>query len=125
MATVEFHVETSRAFLEQAEDEFSKGDTLQAAEKGWGAAAHAVKAVAERRGWRHETHADLFQASGTLTNEMSLPRIGELFRLVSTLHTHFYEGLADRRAGRARIGRGEGWGSGDEQPYFHKSRGAE
>ena len=85
-------METSRAFLGQAEDEFSKGDTLQAAEKGWGAAAHAVKAVSERRGWRHETHADLFRAAGTLTNEMSLPRIGELFRLASTLHTHFYEG---------------------------------
>ena len=46
MATTEFHIATSRRLLEQAEREYRAGDVLQASEKGWGAAAHAVKAIA-------------------------------------------------------------------------------
>ena len=46
LATTEFHIATSRRLLEQAEREYRAGDVLQASEKGWGAAAHAVKAIA-------------------------------------------------------------------------------
>ena len=50
MATVEFHMETSQGFILQAETELRAGNRAQASEKGWDAAAHAVKSVAERRG---------------------------------------------------------------------------
>ena len=46
-----------RELLEKARDELAQGDLRQASEKGWGAAAQMVKAVAERRGWRHDGHA--------------------------------------------------------------------
>ena len=40
---VEEHLRISRQFLCQAQEEFAQGDKLQASEKAWGAAAHAVK----------------------------------------------------------------------------------
>ena len=40
----------SRQLLRQGREELAKGDTRQAAEKGWGAAAQIVKAIAESRG---------------------------------------------------------------------------
>ena len=44
----------SRNFLRQAREELATGDLLQASEKSWGAAAHAVKAAAEKRRWFSE-----------------------------------------------------------------------
>jgi hypothetical protein len=44
------HLNISYRFIEQAQDEFEKGDILQASEKAWGAAARAAKAAAEQRG---------------------------------------------------------------------------
>ena len=45
----------SRRLVRQAQEEFDTGDRLQASEKAWGAAAHAVKAIAESRGWNHNS----------------------------------------------------------------------
>ena len=56
-------IPTSRRLLEQAEREYRAGDVLQASEKGWGAAAHAVKAIAEERGWEHDRHGHLVRAA--------------------------------------------------------------
>ena len=92
MATVAFHMDTSRMMMEQAAPELAKGDRLQASEKGWGAASHAVKAIAEGRGWRHKSHADLFDVVRRLTNEMEQPEIRALFKVANGLHINFYEG---------------------------------
>ena len=78
--------------LEQAGRELGAGDVLQASEKGWGAAAHTVKAIAEQRGWRHERHGDLFRVAGRVADELERPRIRELFHVASALHTNFCEG---------------------------------
>ena len=51
MATVAQHQEISERFLSHAEEEFEKGDLLQASEKAWGAVAHYVKSVAKAAGW--------------------------------------------------------------------------
>ena len=37
----------------QAIQELADGGPRQASEKGWGAAAQMVKAMAEQRGWQH------------------------------------------------------------------------
>ena len=92
MATVEFHVKTSRVMLEQSGQEFQKGDVVQASEKSWGAAAHAVKAISESRGWRHEGHGDLFRAASRISSELAQPRVWELFHVASANHKNFYEG---------------------------------
>ena len=95
MATVEFHMETSRRFMLQAEAELRAGDEMQASEKAWGAAAHAVKAVAEMREWRHDTHADLFRAVDNIVRLSGDPEIRLLFNNANDLHKNFYEGWFD------------------------------
>ena len=45
--------ERSRIFLAQAFEELEKGDLSQASEKGWGAAAQMLKAIAQEGGWDH------------------------------------------------------------------------
>lgn len=82
---------TSRKFLTQARDELAAGDMTQASEKGWGAAAQAVKAVAEIREWEHRSHASLFRAVARLTAEAGSDDLARLFRSANSLHTNFYE----------------------------------
>ena len=86
------HLEVSRNFLVHAREQLALGDSLQASEKGWGAAAHAVKAIAQRRGWRHNSHRDLFVVSSRITAATGRLEIAELFSVANTLHQNFYEG---------------------------------
>ncbi len=88
----ETHLEVSRDFLVHAKEQLALGDSLQASEKGWGAAAHAVKAVAERRGWRHRSHRDLFVVAERIAEMSGRPEVIELFGVASALHQNFYEG---------------------------------
>ena len=87
------HRETSRRFIRQARDELGRGDLLQASEKTWGAAAHAVKAIAIERGWRHDSHSMLFGISDRLVRETGRAEIGTLFHTASAAHKNFYEGV--------------------------------
>ena len=48
--TIAYYRERSRHFLAQVDDELARGELEEASNKVWGAAAHAIKAVAERRG---------------------------------------------------------------------------
>ena len=89
---VNYHTETATEFLAKAHTYLAEGDLLQASEKGWGATAHMVKAVAEDRGWRHVSHRDLYQVIGRLVEETSDERLRILFRSASALHQNFYEG---------------------------------
>ncbi len=86
------HLEVSREFIIHAKEQLDVGNSLQASEKGWGAAAHAVKAVAERRGWRHKSHRDLFTVADRIAQTTGRPEITELFGVASSLHQNFYEG---------------------------------
>ena len=82
----------SRQFMGQAFHEPEIGDLRQASEKGWGAAAQMVKAVADYRGWRHGAHRMLNETISTLAAEADEAEIGTLFAVATTLHTNFYEG---------------------------------
>ena len=57
--TTQKYRQDSRTLLAQARSELAIGDVLQASEKGWGAAALMLKAVAEQRGWEHGKHRHL------------------------------------------------------------------
>ena len=50
----------SRRFLGEARLHLAEGDRLQAAEKGWRAAARALGAIGERRGWVHDSDYSIF-----------------------------------------------------------------
>ena len=47
---VRVHSRTAQEFLAASDREFAAGDALQASEKLWGAAAHAIMAVAQQQG---------------------------------------------------------------------------
>ena len=66
----DYHTETAKEFLARAHTYLADGDLPQASEKGWGATARMVKAVAETRGWRHSAHGDLYRAVNRLADEI-------------------------------------------------------
>nr|ACY25452.1 protein of unknown function [uncultured microorganism] len=94
----EFHTETAHVFLAKARTYLAEGDLLQAAEKGWGAAAHSVKAIAEQRGWRHGRHGDLFRAINRLTTEADDRSLHKQFLVANGLHNNFYDGELPRES---------------------------
>ena len=81
----------SRHLLAQAHEELAAGDTRQASEKGWGAAAQIVKSVAEQRGWEHRNHAALYRVVRRLADETGDEDIRRLFDIAGNLHVNFYE----------------------------------
>ena len=91
IATLSYR-EQAHKFWQQAQDELEKGDLRQASEKGWGAAAQMVKAVAEHQGLEHRAHKDLFTVVSGLDNR----QLHTNFGLAGYLHTNFYEGWLDQ-----------------------------
>ena len=82
----------SKIFLEKAFRELEEGDLLQASEKGWGAAAQMVKAVAQERGWEHRSHNLLFATVDKMAAETGNDQFIRLFSGADSLHKNFYEG---------------------------------
>ena len=66
MTTAEQYRSTSTLLFDQAMVELEAGDLLQASEKLWGAAAQALKSVAERRGLKHDSHAQFYNIMADL-----------------------------------------------------------
>ena len=87
--------EQAYIFLQQADEELARGDLRQASEKAWGAAAQAVKAAGEARGWEHDTHGRLFVIARRLSEEQQDSRVMRQFRRAGRLHQNFYEGKLD------------------------------
>ena len=82
---------TGYELLLKAEEALEEGDLLQASEKFWGASAQMAKALAERRGWEHSSHASLFDVIGRLASETGDDELRDLFLEAGQLHTNFYE----------------------------------
>ena len=97
--------EQSRVFLAQAHEELAKGDLQQASEKGWGAAAQMVKAVAQERGWLYRSHRHLQNAVDELRMQTGDEDLDILFGAGENLHQNFYENWysADSIALRLRL----------------------
>ena len=55
--TPEDFLQMGRRFVEHAHTELELGDRIQASEKVSGAVSAALKAIAQQRGWRHDSHA--------------------------------------------------------------------
>ncbi len=81
----------SADYLRRARLHFDEGDLGQASEKGWGAAATALKAVAEERGWDHHRHWQLLRSLRNLMDETGDEELSELFGHAEKLHANFYE----------------------------------
>ena len=91
MTQHEDYATAGREFLAKAQEALTQGDLAQASEKGWGAAAQLVKAIAEQRGWSHSGHRELFQVVRRLAEEYSDPQLRTLFHVANSLHNNFYE----------------------------------
>jgi len=91
---MERYLKLGKKYLSEGLELLSKGDLAQASEKLWGAAAEAVKAVADSRGWEHFTHRSLAEAVSRLYEETGDPEIPRLYASAESLHANFYEGFA-------------------------------
>ena len=89
--TPDGHAQISRRFLAQARLHLDEHDRLQAAEKIWGAAAHALKAIGEQRGWVHNSHSNILCIAEHLGREFG--REMEFVNYISAagfMHQDFY-----------------------------------
>ncbi len=102
MTTTEQYRTTSLHLYDQAMDELDAGDLLQASEKLWGAAAQALKCVAERRGWKHNSHAQFYNIVAMLIKETQNSTIRDYFDTATHLHINFYENRLDENEIRSR-----------------------
>ena len=87
----ETYANQSREFIAQARIELDAGDLLQASEKAWGAAAAAIKSVAEMRGWQHYAHTLIAAALWRISREHNRPRLLGLMAWAGGLHQNYYE----------------------------------
>ncbi len=83
--------EDSHHLLAQARAELASGDVRQASEKGWGAAAQILKAIAEDRGWDHGKHRHLSRVASRLRSELGDLDVFTFYMVADSLHGNFYE----------------------------------
>ncbi len=101
--TVQEHVQIARSFLENAGREFDAGDQLQGSEKLWGAATHAVTALAKQRGWRSGKSNARSRAVEWLAEEENDPSWSSGYLAAEQFHANFYHDfMEDYTIDRAR-----------------------
>ena len=89
--TVAYHRDRSWHFWGLVDDELARGELEEASNKLWGAAAHAIKAAAETRGWPHNAHALLEESVDRLIHEAGAPmHIRGQYFIASAYHRRFY-----------------------------------
>ena len=95
MLTTE-HTQTARDFLVAADIELADGELVQGSEKLWGAAAHAVIAVAQQRGWQHRSHRSMKNAVIRIADELGKENelLGDVIRAefaaAEKFHRNYY-----------------------------------
>ena len=89
------HAQTAEGFLADSDREFDAGDILQASEKLWGAAAHAIMAVALQRGLDHGTHRALINAARSIADEVDDERLRSGILAARHFHSNFYNGTME------------------------------
>ncbi len=90
---VSYYRERSRHFANMVAGEIARGEMELACEVLWGAAAHAIKSVAQRKGWTHDSHS-LRRAAviRLITEERAPPHLRGQYYIASGFHVGFYEG---------------------------------
>ena len=88
--TAEEHARIALEFLEHSGREFEAGDELQGSEKLWGAASHAVTAIAMKRNWRHGKYNARVAAVDRLAEEYGDHSLALSFSVAQKFHANFY-----------------------------------
>ncbi|MYC32738.1 MAG: hypothetical protein F4X64_06135 [Chloroflexi bacterium] len=83
----------SRRFIIHAREELAKNNRLQAGEKAWGAVVQPLKAIAELRGWQHQSHRDVYAVALQVAQEYSFDvyQVNALADAYRVGHENFYE----------------------------------
>ena len=101
---VEHHLKTSRRLIRQARYELEKrGDRVQACDKASGAVAHGVKAAAESRYWRSDSHNYRRRIVNLLAAEHGQPELNLMQDTADKLHDNFYEDMMHAPEVRDRL----------------------
>ena len=97
------YAELSHWCIGQANDYLRRRNNVQASEKGWGAAAQALKAIAEERGWNHQGHGLLVDIAKQVADELSRPDLFIAFGAAQSLHVNFCENWLETDAVEAYL----------------------
>ena len=89
------YAELSRWCIGEADNYLRLGNNIQASEKGWGAVAQSLKAIAEERGWSHGGHRRIVDVVKHVADEYDRQDLISLFGTAQALHTNFYEDWLD------------------------------
>ncbi len=81
----------AREFLEKGRGYLAAGDLHQASEKGWGAASHMAKAVAEAQGWEYTKHRHFSSVVNQASRLTGNDRLRDLRARANDLHGNYYE----------------------------------
>ncbi len=90
------HMQISRRFVQHAREELDQGERLQASEKIWGAAQHALAAVGKERGWNTDKYDQKVAIANHLSQEFANPQIRVQNRSYESYHVNFYQNSIDR-----------------------------
>lgn len=85
------YAELSQWCLGEADNYLRRRNNIQASEKGWGAAAQALKAIAEERGWNHGGHGLIVDIAQQVADEEGHLELVGLFGTAQALHVNFHE----------------------------------
>ena len=86
----DYYRERSEHFLERFDGELERSEHELACELLWGAAAHAIKSAAQKRGWEHGSHGLLRTTVNRLAAENTMPHLLGQYNMMSAFHVGFY-----------------------------------
>ena len=83
----------SQIFIADAREELARGSRMQAGEKAWGSVVQPFKAIAEQRGWPHQSHQDIHLVASQIALEYGFDHdqslaVIDAYRIG---HQNFYE----------------------------------
>ena len=93
--TAQNHRKTARQFLALSGKEFNAGHGPTGSEKLWGAASHAVMALAMQRGLPIHQHSDLKRAVQELSQETGDSNLNAGYSVAEKFHANYYHGFMD------------------------------
>ena len=88
--------QATQAFFDAADQHFEDEEPLLAYDNLWNAAAHALTAVADARGWPTADPQDLKTASDRLANEASDHHLRHQFAVAQQFRARFNNGFVER-----------------------------
>ena len=87
----ETHRANSKRLQARSGRTLREGERLTSSEEVWGAAAHAVKAAARRRGWPHHSHFALGHIADYVGEIVKNDEISLIFTALEMMHRNFYD----------------------------------